>query len=303
MLYGAPWTASAERNLDPVVVLSKRLNQRLFQGANSVGRSVILDDVPYQVVGVIGDWDPKPRFYDVIGGQNFEEGEEAYLPFSLTIDKGFTTSEYEFCYAGPRGQTFDELIRSECVWLQFWVELPTHRDELDYKTFLTNYAQEQQNIGRFDWQPNVRLRNVEDWLIAQKVVPNDARLSVLVAFSFFVVCLVSAMGLMLAKAFARSGELGIRRALGASARDIFVQAIVESGVIGVIGGAFGLCFTFLGLWTIRQLFPEGMSRIAQLNGELSVATVLLALIATVAAGLYPAWRSTQIAPALQIKGG
>jgi putative ABC transport system permease protein len=303
MLYGSSWTASAERDMDPVVVLSKRLNQRLFQGANSVGRSVVLDGISYRVSGVIDDWDPKPRFYDVIGGLNFEEGEEAYLPLSLTIEKGMSTSEFEYCYAGPRGRTFADLLQSECVWLQFWVELPSPGDELQYRTFLTNYAESQRDAGRFHWQPNVRLRNVQDWLVSQKVVPNDARLSLLVACSFFVVCLVSAMGLMLSKAFSRSGELGIRRALGASERDIFVQVIVESGVVGIIGGALGLCLTLLGLWTIRQLFPEGMSRIAQLNLELAAATILLAFIASVAVGLYPAWRSMRVAPALQIKGG
>jgi putative ABC transport system permease protein len=303
MLYGGGWSASIEKSLSPVVVLSKRLNQKLFYGQNSIGKTLSLNQATYQIVGVMDDWDPKPRFYDVIGGQNFDEGDELYLPLPVTVERELSTSEYEFCDAGPPGNTFATLIQSECVWLQFWVELPAAGDVVEYRTFLANYAREQQNIGRFDWAPNVRLRSVPQWLTVQKVIPNDARLSVLVALSFFVVCLVSAMGLMLAKAFSRSSELGIRRALGASAQDIFAQSTVESMVLGILGAFLGLALTAIALWTMRQLFPGGLSRIALLNVQLSGVTVLVALVAALVVGLFPAWRSMQASPALQMKGG
>ena len=303
MLYGHGWSENHNDAVASVVVLSKKLNERLFSGRNSVGHSVNLSGATYQVIGVTDAWDPKPRFYDVIGGQNFDEGEDAFLPLSLTIDRQLSTSEYEYCNAGPPGETFTDLLRSECVWLQFWVELPNQNDVIGYRNFLNNYARDQQQSGRFAWQPNVRLRDVREWLVAQKVVPNDARLSVLVAFGFLIVCLVSASGLMLAKDFARAGELGVRRALGASGRHIFSQTMVESSVIGLLGGAVGLLLTLTALWALRELFPGGMARIAQLNAPLFAATFVVAVAAALLTGFYPAWRSMQINPALQIKGG
>jgi putative ABC transport system permease protein len=303
MLYGHGWPEGHDQADAAVVVLSKRLNERLFSGRNSVGQSVNLSGANYEVVGVTDQWDPKPRFYDVIGGQNFDEGEDAFLPLSLTIDRQLSTTEYEYCDAGPPGETFGDLLRSECVWLQFWAELPNQSDVIAYRTFLSNYAHDQQQSGRFAWPPNVRLRNVRDWLVAQKVVPNDARLSVLVAFGFLIVCLVSASGLMLAKDFARAGELGVRRALGASGRNIFSQTMVESSVIGLLGGTGGLLLTLTALWALRELFPGGMARIAQLDAPLFATTFVVAVAAALATGFYPAWRSMQINPALQIKGG
>jgi putative ABC transport system permease protein len=302
MLYGHGWSES-RNEVASVVVLSKKLNERLFSGRNSVGQSVDLSGATYQVIGVTDAWDPKPRFYDVIGGQNFDEGEDAFLPLSLTVDRQLSTSEYEYCNAGPPGETFADLLRSECVWLQFWAELPTQSDVIAYGNFLNNYAHDQQQSGRFTWQPNIRLRNVRDWLVAQKVVPNDARLSVLVAFGFLIVCLLSASGLMLAKDFARAGEFGVRRALGASGRHIFSQTIVESSVIGLLGGTVGLLLTLAALWALRELFPDGMGRIAQLDAPLFAATLLAAVTAALLTGFYPAWRSMRINPALQIKGG
>jgi putative ABC transport system permease protein len=303
MLYGHGWTAASEAEFAPVVVISRKLNERLFHGANSVGQSVRLNDGVYQVVGVMDEWDPRPRFYDVIGGQNFDEGEAAYLPLPLSIARQMSTSEYEFCNAGPRGQSFDDLLRSECVWLQFWAELPTPQDAQHYRAFLDNYSRDQRSAGRFSWEPNVRMRNVRDWLMAQKVVPNDAKLSMWVAAGFFIVCLVTALGLMLAKAFGRASEFGVRRALGASSRDLFQQALVESGVIGLLGGVTGLGMTLSSLWAVRNLFPAGLGRIAQLDPNLLLVTVVLAVAATLLVGAYPAWLSTQAAPALQLKEG
>jgi putative ABC transport system permease protein len=302
MLYGSGWSGSIEKSFSPVVVLSKRLNLKLFRGDNSVGKTIDLDNSQFQVVGVMDDWDPKPRFYDVIGGQEFDEPEDLYIPLSLSATHQIGTSGYQFCDAGTPGSTFASLLQSECVWLQYWVELPSHNDVVNYRNYLANYTKEQNKLGRFNWQSNDRLLGVSDWLVARKVVPNDARLSLLVAFSFLLVCLVSAMGLMLAKAFSRSSELGIRRALGASAQDIFSQTMVEAVVIGTLGGIAGLALTELALWAMRQLFPDGMARIAHLNTQLSLITVLVAVTAALVVGLYPAWRSMNVAPALQMKG-
>jgi putative ABC transport system permease protein len=302
MLYGHGWSET-RNEVTSVVVLTKKLNERLFSGRNSVGQAVNLSGATYEVIGVTDEWDPKPRFYDVIGGQTFDEGEDAFLPLALTVDRQLSTSEYEYCDAGPPGETFGDLLRSECVWLQFWVELPSRSDVIGYRTFLNNYARDQQQSGRFTWEPNIRLRNVSEWLVAQRVVPNDAKLSVLVAFGFLIVCLVSASGLTLAKDFSRAGEFGVRRALGASGRHIFSQTMVESSVIGLLGGAGGLLLTLTALWALRELFPRGMGRIAQLDAPLFTTTFVVAVAAALATGFYPAWRSMQINPALQIKGG
>jgi putative ABC transport system permease protein len=304
MLYGHSWDQSNERDAGPIVVLDKKLNDRLFAGTNSVGQSVQLNGASYQVIGVTDHWDPKPRFYDVIGGQNFEEGDDAYLPLTLSIGRGLSTAEYVTCQPGqPSGPAFADMLRSECVWLQFWVQLAQPADVAEYRTFLINYSRDQQRSGRFAWLPNPRLRNVRNWLEAQKVVPDDARLSVLVASGFFAVCLLSALGLMLAKALGRSGEFGVRRALGASGRDLFSQSVVESALIGLLGAACGVTLTLLSLHALRELFPGGMGRIAQMDGSLFVMTVALAMAATIIVGFYPAWRSMRVAPALQMKGG
>jgi len=146
----------------------------------------------------------------------------------------------------------------------------------------------------------VRLPGLMEWLDINKVVPGDVRLQTWLAFGFLLVCLVNTVGLMLAKFLRRAGELGVRRALGASKREVFVQLLVESGVIGLAGGIAGLVLAFIGLWLVR-LQPSNYASLAHLDMSMLLTTFLLAIGSTLLAGLLPAWRACQITPALQLK--
>jgi putative ABC transport system permease protein len=303
LMFGSAWSRREDATAAPVVVITKRLNDRLFSGKNSVGSALRLNDGTYRIVGVLGDWDPKPRFYDVAGGMAFEEGDEAYLPLSTSVAKGRGTEEYEICAAGSPGKTFADLLRSECVWLQYWVELPSAAQVEKYRTLLINYSREQQRIGRFKWEPNIRLQNVRDWLVAQKVVPDDAKMAVAVAFTVLMCCVVSACALMLGKFLTLAGEFGVRRALGATSLAIFCQALIEAALVGILGGALGACLSVLSLQGLRGLSPAGMGRIAYTNGPLLTATVMFSVLATLCAGIYPAWRATRLSVQTQLKGG
>ena len=56
---------------------------------------------------------------------------------------------------------------------------------------------------------------MREWLVYERAVSDEVRILVLVSFSFLLVCLLNAMGLMLAKIMGRAGDIGVRRALGA----------------------------------------------------------------------------------------
>ena len=136
--------------------------------------------------------------------------------------------------------------------MQYWVQLDTPEKAAAYKHYLDNYSDQQHAAGRFERPTNVRLRNVMEWLDYSKVVPGDVRLQVWLAFGFLLVCLINTVGLLLAKFLRRSGEIGVRRALGASRRAIFAQCLVEAGTVGLAGGVLGLGLALLGLWAVRQ---------------------------------------------------
>ncbi|HEX4050238.1 MAG TPA: ABC transporter permease [Steroidobacteraceae bacterium] len=297
--YGGPWSAAEDQGHVAVVVISRELNDRLFGGANSVGRALQLDEHEFRVVGVLANWDPVPRYYDL--SDAFGSTPEAvFLPFTTAIDLHKHSSEGSSCVA-PTPPGWDGLLRSDCTWLQFWVELPTRTDVARYRAYLTNYASEQQRSGRFHWPPHVQLRNVRQWLVYQHVVSNESRILVLVSFSFLLVCLLNAMGLMLARIMRRVGEISVRRALGAARAVVFAQCLIEATLIGVAGALLGLALTVLGLTALRALLGSDMQVLSHMDAADMLLTVAVAIVATILAGLYPTWRATRVQPAWQLK--
>jgi putative ABC transport system permease protein len=235
--FGGPWNSADDAGHADVVVITRELNDKVFGGANSVGKTVSLDNHDYRVVGVMDRWEPIPRFYD-LNYDKYGKPEELFLPFTRAIDGQMMMWGNNNCSGDP-GVGWEGHLHSECVWLQFWAELPTAADAARYRSFLNNYAAEQQRAGRFHWPPHTQLRDVREWLVYQHAVSYEVRILVLVSFSFLLVCLLNAMGLMLAKLLGRAGDIGVRRALGASRAAIFAQCLIEAAVIGLAGDCSG----------------------------------------------------------------
>lgn len=303
--YGGGWSASDDDQRAAVVVISSALNQKLFGGADSVGREINLDTHSYRIVGVLDDWNPSPRFFDVVSSYYpFTHPRQLYLPFTRAVDLQKAASGNFYCSTNsvdPDLPNWDSVLHSECAWIAAWVELSTHAEVERYRYWLHNYAAEQQRIGRFGWSPNVRLSDVEQWLQMMKVVPKASALSMIVSASFLLICLVNVVGLMLARFMRRAPEIGVRRALGASRGAIYRQFLIEAAAIGVAGGVLALLLTAIGMRGLAHVFEPEIARLAQLDVSLLLLTVLRAVAATLIAALYPTWRAAQVQPAWQLK--
>jgi putative ABC transport system permease protein len=303
--YGGGWSVGDDDQRAAVVVISSALNQKLFGGADSVGREINLDAHAYRIVGVLDDWNPSPRFFDVVSSYYpFSHPRQLYLPFSRVIDLQKAASGNFYCSTNsvdPYLQDWSSVLHSECAWIAAWVELPTRADMERYRDWLHNYAAEQQRIGRFTWAPNVRLSDVGQWLHTMKVVPKASALSMIVSVSFLLICLVNVVGLMLARFMRRAPEIGVRRALGASRGAIYRQFLIEAAAIGLAGGVLGLLLTALGMAGIGHVFEPEVARLAQMDASLLLLTMLVAVATTLIAALYPTWRAAQVQPAWQLK--
>ncbi|MET9518406.1 ABC transporter permease [Streptomyces sp. NPDC002994] len=91
----------------------------------------------------------------------------------------------------------------------------------------------------------------------------------------------------------RTGEIGLRRALGARGRHITVQFLAESGALGALGGLIGTSLgvlTVVGVALARDWTPV-------VHPAAAAAAPVIGLVTGVLAGLYPAWRASRIEPA------
>jgi putative ABC transport system permease protein len=306
--YGKGWKDEADAAPEPVVVLSHQLNQKLFGGIDSVGRTIRWNDTPFRIIGVLQEWEPQPKYYDLTTG-DFDSPEDLYIPWKWGETLSIGSDGSSNCWKIEDIQTFKGLAQSECVWIQAWVELPNFVARNRMQSFIDNYVNDERKHGRFPRPQNNRLTDVDQWLKDQKVVSNDNRVLVGLAFAFLAVCLINTVGLLLAKFLNAAPMSGLRRALGASKKQLFLQHMVEVSTVAGAGALLGLGFGALGLAGIRALFamtatsqrPSGVASLIHLNISSFVTAVSLAVVATVLCGLYPAWRVGRLQPASYLK--
>ncbi len=299
-IYGSGWDDSSDQNLERVVVLNKEMNERVFGGENSVGRSVRLNGMDFQVVGVLDEYQPTPKFYDVTNDA-FGETEELFIPFNVAVEYEFPRNGNTSCWKAPDGDGLEAFMNSECVWIQFWAELRNETEKQEYMAFLNAYVEQQKELGRFQRPMNNHLSNVMEWMEHEEVVEDDARVMLGLSLLFLVVCLLNTIGLLLAKFMGKSTDISLRRALGATRSSLFIQHMIESGLIGLGGGIFGLGLTWLGLRGIEMLFEDIVDNLVSLDWVMVMTAIGLAIASALLAGLYPTWRACRIAPASQLK--
>lgn len=96
----------------------------------------------------------------------------------------------------------------------------------------------------------------------------------------------------------RRNEIGLRKALGASSRDIAVEFTVEAALYGLIGGLFG---TAIGYLLARALSASVFGQKLSLNWPLALASVLVSMLVAVLASLPPVRNAVRIDPAVVLQ--
>ena len=300
--YGGGWDANADRSEEHVVVLSAEMNQRLFGGENSVGRMMTMNKELYRVVGVLAEWMPMPKFYD-LNNNPYEGAENIYTPFSLAISGEWGSSGNNSCWKPLDGDGYEAYLASECIWIQMWVELSSASEKNNYMQFLNDYVEQQKALGRFPRELNNRLSTPAEWLVDREVVDDTVNVLLSLAVLFLAVCLLNTIGLLLAKVMRRSNDISLRRALGASKSALFSQYLIEAGMIGIAGGLAGIGMTWLGLQGLENVFSEYdfISYLVSMDWTMVLYAVLLAIASTLGAALYPTWRASSISPATTLR--
>jgi putative ABC transport system permease protein len=299
-LHGQGWGEAEDKAGADVVVLGRELSDKLFGNVDPVGKTLVMMGSPFKVVGVVGDWNPLPHYYHIIGAAgSFGKPDQVFVPLATAIRHEHSHSGNMNC-EGDRDRGFQGLLKSECTWMQGWIETRNAAERAEVQSWLDNYASEQHKLGRLPRAAPTHLYNVMEWLEYRKVVGNDSKISAWLAFGFLILCLVNTIGLLLAKFSVRASEVGVRRALGASRHDIFSQFLIETTVVGLAGGLLGLLLAF-GALALIAMQSSSVANVAHMDWQMLIFTFIMSVLAATLAGLLPTWRACQVTPALQLK--
>ena len=256
--------------------------QRRFGGDRSViGRTITLDSRPKEIVGVM----PKGfRFGDT----------EADVIWPAAFDRGRLTLG-GFNYQGIArlkpgitiAQANADLARMVPIWMDSWSDGPGTNPRI---------------YDAWNITPDLRL-------LKQDVVGSVTDVLWLVMATIGLVMLIACANvanLLLVRAEVRRRELSLRAALGAGRGRIVRGLLVESVLLGVIGGALGVGFAYAGVRLLLTIGPANLPRLSEitLDGRTFAFTAVLSLLSSVLFGLIPAlkYTGTRISVALSTIG-
>lgn len=295
--YGHGWDKRADTNAEQVIVIDNATNQKLFGGANSVGKRLRVGSRDFTIVGVLAPWRPFIKMYDLT--QNFVgEPDPLYIPFSLTRPMQVRNSGNSDGWKNV-GPTFDDFLASDVDFVQYWVELPKRADVAAYQQFVDNYVRAEKSRGRFPRPLNNQLTSLLDLMVEVGVVRPALTAMAAMSILFLVICSLNLTGLLLGKFLARAPEVSVRRALGATRGDIFMQHLAECEIVGIAGGILGMLLSLGVMRFVAKLITA--TSVISLDLEMILAAIFLSLVAGAIAGLYPAWRICTLQPAVQLK--
>jgi putative ABC transport system permease protein len=285
--YGGAWTREDDAGGAAVVVLGGPLNDQLFGGDDSVGRTIMVDDRPFRVVGVIEGDQPFAPDWDraVTGGPQ----DLLYLPFA-EHERLLARPEAPIAVA-PEGPRYADLLASDTAAPAFWIDLPTPALREAYARHL------EATLGarnkRYTLRDLPRLRR--DLAFPRTVFK----------FFLFLTFLVLAGGglvttrLHLAKSVTRQGELSIFRAVGAPRSAIVARQLLEALVLSTFGGVAAVAVAGPSAFVYNHLIGDTDIPLRVTLPSFGITLAATVLVGTLAA-LYPAWRAAARRPTTAI---
>jgi len=263
-LLGRHFTEEEGAAKAPVVLISHRLWQNRYGGDPEViGRTVSIEDKPYEVVGVMPE-----EFSFLI------ESADLWTPWTPTLTLPRHLRNALVVGRMKEGISIDEARRDMDA-----VAAAMQQD------FPEAYPEES------GWGVVVKPLHEE---VVGNVRPQLLALFGAVALVLLIAC-VNVANLLLAQATRREREIALRTALGARRGDVVRQLITESVLLGVLGGGLGL---LLAVWGIRAVTSLELQRIPRLDNVGIDWTILLfalgvSLLTGVLFGLVPALKASK----------
>jgi putative ABC transport system permease protein len=264
--HGASFIQSDIESGTKVVVLGQTVVDKLFgPGADPVGQTVRIKNMPFQIVGVLSRKGQSPT------GQDFDDG--AYVPyttFATKIQGGLQKYLNGIIFVGAT--SFEDTARAQSQ--------------------ITHLLRDRHRLTRGE-DDDFSIRNLTEMASAQE--QGMKTLTTLLASIALVSLLVGGIGIMnimLVSVTERTREIGVRIAVGAKPRNILEQFLIEALSLAVAGGLIGILIGLLSAQWLASSFGWPML----VRPEIILVSVGFSAFVGIVFGLYPAFKASRLDP-------
>ena len=292
-----------------VCLVGRTIVEKLWPGKkdfNAVGESVLINGRPFTIVGIFNFYEReedklrRARGEPPKGAQFSKSGNKrmgGWDPFSrknTSVQIPITTMFYDYKSANMVGLV-DQGPNYKLDQLIFQVnDVARFQDAIDQTRTLLGVT----HRGIDDFTFNTR----EEWFDNMERSIKSTRISGgLIAIISLIVGGIGITNIMLASITERIREIGVRRAIGAKGRDIFLQIIVESSVIGICGGVLGLAAS-AGLMRLLATLTDSETTPIVEPGAILISFSFAVAIG-VLSGFYPAIKASRLDPIEALRYG
>jgi ABC-type antimicrobial peptide transport system permease subunit len=305
---GEAFTDADVRNAAKVCLVGQTLVRELFLGKSPIGEEIRVKNVSFKVIGVLG------RKGANMGGQ---DQDDILLAPWTTIKYRVNNSSSSAAAGSTSNSSVNSLSQLYSSSQQSLYPVPsavqaadtplpirfanidrilvaarTSSDIPPAMNQITALLRERHHL-RPEQPDDFRIRDLTEMSNAMSSTASlMTRLLLSVASISLIVGGVGLMNIMLVSVTERTREIGLRMSVGARARDILRQFLVEAVVLCLAGGAIGIMVGCGGSWLVTYLlrWPTEMS------GGAIVASVIVSACVGIIFGYYPAWKASRLDP-------
>lgn len=251
-----------------VAVIGEGVEQALFSKSSGLGKQVILENAIFEVVGILSS---ENLF-------SLQDRNAVYIPYS-TFQANFHSEEYlsSFCLSlSSEGETV-ELEKDLRGWLAWRYGFDPHDEQAIY------------------------ISNIEAQTSAfDSLFSGLEGLIWIVGICLLLSGIVGVCNVMLIIVRERTGEIGIRKAVGATSGSVISMMLTESLLItslaGIVGVLFGIGVVYLADRFLLPLLDIEVMGNLHVDGMAVAAALIILCLSGILAGLYPALKASRIAP-------